>query len=136
MIQTNQLFLESVSPFDFQETVSRITKAIEMKGWKMPALHNLQQTLKNFGKEVLPVSVFEICHPKHSGRILERDEERFVSSLMPCRISVYERSDGKTYISRLNSGLMAASFGGLIEEVMKGATEDVEEIVQEAVNNE
>jgi uncharacterized protein (DUF302 family) len=132
-MKPEDMFLESESPFDFEETLQRITKAVEVKGWKMPALHNLQQTLRNFGKEVLPVSVFEICHPKHSGRILEKDNERSVSSLMPCRISVFMRSDGKTYISRLNSGVMAAGFGGLIAEVMADATKDVEDIISFAL---
>ncbi len=129
----NELLFESRSPYGFEETIERLTGAIEKKGWRMPALHDLQQTLKNFGKEVLPVKVFEICHPAHSGRILERDAERIVSSLMPCRISVFERSDGFTYISRLNAGMMSSHFGGLIEEVMQDATSEVEEIISMAL---
>ena len=132
-MEKNQLIIESLSPYGFQETLKRLTRSIDEQGWKMPALHDLQQTLANFGKAVLPVTVLAICHPKHSGRLLERDQERIVSSLMPCRISVYEHSDGKVYVSRLNSGIMAANFGGLIETVMKETTEEVEEIINNAL---
>ncbi len=48
---------------------------------------------------------------------------------MPCRISVYEKSNGKTYISRMNSGILAKSFGGTVEEVMTEASKEVEEIL-------
>ena len=133
-MKADEMLFESLSPYGFKDTIEKITNAIEEKGWKTPAVHDLQQTMKNFGKDVLPVRVFEICHPKHSSRILEKDDERIVSALMPCRISVYERSNGKTYVSRINSGKMSAVFGGLIEEVMKAATADVENIVEKALN--
>lgn len=129
-MKTNEMILENISKFAFEETINKLTEAIALNEWKLTAVHNLQQTLKNFGKEVIPVKVFALCHPKHSGRILELDQERIVSSLMPCRISVYEKSDGKTYISRLNSGMMAASFGGIIETVMTDSTKDIEKIIK------
>jgi uncharacterized protein (DUF302 family) len=131
-MESTDMLIESVSPYGFDQTIDRISEAIIAMEWKMPAVHDLQQSLRNAGKDVLPVKVFEICNPKFSGRILELDAERIVSTLMPCRISVYERPDGKTYISRLNAGIMAKSFGGIIEEVMQGATEEVEQIIVHA----
>ncbi len=38
--------------------------------------------------------------------------------MMPCTISVYEKSDGKTYIGHMNAGLMGGMFGGDVAEVM------------------
>lgn len=134
-MKASEMLLENESQFSFEETVNKLTDEISGKGWKLIAIHDLQQTLKNNGKDVIPVKVFALCHPKHSGKILELDNERIVSSLMPCRISVYEKSNGNTYISRLNSGLMAASFGGVIEQVMKDSTADVEEIVKHLIIN-
>ncbi len=135
IMNINELFFETESPFGFQETIDRLTQSITVMGWKMPAVHDLQQTMLNYGKEVLPVKVFEICHPKHSSRILEKNDERIVSALMPCRISVYEKQNKKTFISRLNSGTMAASIGGIISEVMSDATHDVEQIIELAIKN-
>jgi len=123
------MFLENESKYNFAETVEKLTAEIERKTWKVSAVHDLQETLKKNGTEVLPVKVFAICHPKHSSKILLKDDERIVSTLMPCRVSVYEKSDGKTYISRMNSGVLAKSFGGIIEEVMIASTNDVEEML-------
>jgi len=124
-----KMFLENESKYNFTETVEKLTAEIVNKTWKVSAVHDLQETLKKSGTEVLPIKVFALCHPKHSSKILSKDDERIVSSLMPCRVSVYEKSDGKTYISRMNSGVLAKSFGGIIEEVMIASTNDVEEML-------
>jgi len=133
-MQTNKaMFLENESKYNFAETVEKLTFEIEKNTWKLSAVHDLQDTLKKFGAEVLAIKVFALCHPKHSSRILSRDDERIISSLMPCRISVYEKSDGKTYISRMNTGMLAKSIGGITEEVMGDSTRDVEVILSTLV---
>jgi uncharacterized protein (DUF302 family) len=127
--KTEAMFLEDESKFGFEETIEKLKSEVEKKTWKLSAVHDLQETLKKSNYEVLPVKVFAICHPKHSSRILSKDDERIVSSLMPCRVSVYQKSNGKTYISRMNAGLLAKSIGGIIEEVMVASAADVEEIL-------
>ena len=124
-----QMFLENESKYNFAETVVKLTAEIEKKTWKVSAVHDLQETLKKNGTEVLPIKVFALCHPKHSSKILLKDDERIVSSLMPCRVSVYEKSNGKSYISRMNTGVLAKSIGGIIEEVMIASSKEVEEIL-------
>jgi len=128
--QNNEsMFLENESKYNFTETVEKLIVEIEKKGWKVSAIHDLKETLKKNGTEVLPVKVFALCHPKHSSKILLKDDERIISSLMPCRVSVYEKSNGKTYVSRMNSGILAKSFGGVVEEVMTASAKEVEDIL-------
>jgi len=128
-LDPSTMLIESSSKFDFNSTVEKISAAVTESGWKMPATIDLQNTIRNFGKEILPVKVLEICHPKHSSRLLELDNERIVSTFMPCRISVYEKSDGKVYISRLNAAVLSKAFGGLIEEVMFAANDEMESMI-------
>jgi uncharacterized protein (DUF302 family) len=106
------MLLESQSRFGFTETNEILSKTILEKGWKITVTHDLQETMKKNGKEVLPVKVIEICNPGLAFRILSKDELRDVSSMLPCRLSVYEKSDGLTYISRMN----APVFAGMIDE--------------------
>ena len=127
------MFLENESRFGFDETVEKVKNEFESKSWKVSALHDLQQTLKSFGKEVLPVKVFSVCHPKHSGRILELDDERILSAMMPCRVSIYQKSNGKTYLSRINSLSMAKNFEGIMGEVMTGTSLEIEEILKDII---
>jgi len=83
-----------------------------------------------YGIDVRSVKVFDLCKPEHSGRILKSDDERIVSSLMPCRVAIYEKNDGKVYFSRLNSGLMAMPMEGIIPEVMADAAFENEKILE------
>jgi uncharacterized protein (DUF302 family) len=135
-MNASEMLLESLSPFGFEKTTEKLSEVIARKEWRMPAVHDLQQTLRNAGKEVRPVKVFEICKPKFSGRILELDQERIASNLMPCRISVYERADGRTYISRLNTAVLGSAFGGVIEEVMGDSGKEIEEIIMSVLNDQ
>ena len=48
---------------------------------------------------------------------------------MPCRISAYEKADGKTYISLMNADLLAGLIGGKVEEVMTQAYSEIEKII-------
>ena len=123
------MFREDQSTMDFDTTVAELEKAIEEKGWKTPAIHDLQATLHKFGKNVENVKVLEICNPDHSFEILSRDEEKTVSSMMPCRISVYEKEDGSVWISRMNSGIIAKPMSRIVRKTMTAAANDVEDIV-------
>ncbi|MFA7361330.1 MAG: DUF302 domain-containing protein [Candidatus Kapaibacterium sp.] len=124
--QTNEMFIESESRFDFNETVKILTETITNNGWKISVVHDLQESMKKANKEVLPIKVFEVCNPKHSYRLLSQDDKKIYSSLMPCRFSVYEKSDGKVYLSRMNTSMLSKQIGGLVEEVMIDATNETE----------
>lgn len=53
---------------------------------------------------------------------------------MPCRVAIYEKSDGVTYIARMNSQLMARPFGGVINSVMRKAAVETEQIIAQVIN--
>ena len=126
------MFLENVSRYSYDETFDKLSEKIQSLGnWKIQHIHDMQETLRKNGKEVLPIKVIELCNPKYSGRILEHDMERLYSSLLPCRISIYQTSDGITRISRMNSVAMAAQIGGLVEEVMSEAFAEIEKAIAE-----
>ena len=125
------MILEDESKFaTFEETVETFEQSVKDHDWKISTIHDLQKSMAKFGTDVMAVKVFELCHPDHAGRILAKSDERIVSSLMPCRVAIYEKADGKVYISRMNSGLMASTMGGIIPEVMDEAASQNEEILE------
>jgi len=127
------MFREDRNQKDFDTTVAQLEEVVISKGWKIPQVHDLQATMKKFGKDVRSVKVFEICHPDHSYEILSRNEEKIVSSMMPCRISVYEKEDGTVWISRMNSGFMAKPMSAVVRKTMSAAAADVEAIIAEVM---
>ncbi len=129
------LFIENESQYDFKQTATRITSEISANGWAMPHQYDLQMTMKKHGFEVRPVTVFSICHPGLAHQILERNKERIVASMMPCRIAIYQKADGKTYVSRMNTGLMSKLMEGKIREVMTTAGKGSERILNPIIKD-
>lgn len=124
------MVIETQSKFDFDSTVEKIISEAERREWKVPAVHDLQQSLAKSGKTVKPVKVVEICKPLYSGQMLELNDERVLSVMMPCRISVYQKDDGKTYLALLDGSMMAGGQPGKIADVMKAASDETFEIVK------
>jgi len=124
------MVIELASRFDFEKTIDKVVSEAERREWKVPAVHDLQQSLAKSGKTVKPVKVIEICKPVYSGQMLELNHERIMSVMMPCRISVYEKDDGKTYIALLNGGELASGQPGKIAQVMNEAANETFEIVK------
>ncbi len=129
-MKTNQLVIEHVSKFGFEKTVDSLVAEAERRDWKVPAVHDLQLSLAKSGKSVKPVKVIEICKPQYSGKMLELNNERVISVMMPCRISVYEKDDGLAYVSLINMGELSAGLQANIAEVMREASDETLEIVK------
>jgi uncharacterized protein (DUF302 family) len=132
-MKASQIVIEQKSRFGFEHTVKMLTEVAQKHEWKVPFVHDLQQSLANSGKIVKPVKVIEICKPEYSGKMLELNDERIISVMMPCRISVYEKDDGATYVSLINAGKLAANLPAHIAAVMKEASDDTFQIVNSVI---
>jgi len=126
----NKYVIEQSSKYDFDKTVNLLIAEAERRDWKVPAVHDLQQSLAKSGKTVKPVKVIEICKPAYSGQMLELNDERIMSVMMPCRISVYVKDDGRTYMALVDGAEMAAGQPGKIAKIMKAASGETFEIVK------
>lgn len=115
------MFNERVSPFGLEETVARIQENIENSGtgWTLSGLRNPAAAVKADGGNTLPVMMVEACSTRYSGPILNDDSVKFLSILMPCKISVYKKNDGKIYIGNMNAGLIGPMFGPLVGGIMQ-----------------
>lgn len=122
----NPVMIENESRYDFAKTIDTLTDAIVTGGWKVIATHDLQETIRKNGKEVLPVKVMEICNPGLAYQILSVDRLRDNTPMLPCRISVYEKADGKTYVSRMNAPAFAGMIGGDAAKTILDAFEAAE----------
>ncbi len=129
-METHKLIIEQLSPHDFDKTVELLSEKALQKEWKIPFLHDLQASLAKSGTMVKPVKVIEICKPEYSGQMLEKNHERIVSVMMPCRISVYLKDDGKTYVSLINGSALSSEMPENIKKVMTDASDEVFEIVK------
>lgn len=120
LIAPKLMLKEQASPLGYEETIAHIQNNVTNAGWKVSALMRLDKSLAKEGKEVLPAASFKICQADYAEEVLLDDKARFLSVMMPCSIAVYEKADGKTYISTMNAGLMGRLFGGTAQRVMGG----------------
>ena len=130
------MIIEKMSPYAFDRTVEMLIAKAEKKNWQIPAVHDLQQSLAKSGKSVKPVKVIEMCRPEYSGQMLEKNDERIVSVMLPCRISVYLKDDGKTYIALVNISAMSSAMPERIKNVMTEAAEEVNGMVDSLIGEE
>lgn len=125
--------VENQSKLNFAQTIEHISKTTAENSWKVLYIHDLQEIMTKNNKVVFPVKVMELCNPVLSYRILSVDKERYVTPMLPCRISVYEKSDGKTYISRLNATAFAGFIGGESGKTMEEAFDQIEKFISDII---
>lgn len=112
---------EHVSPLGLDETVAKISENAKAEGWVVAGVKKLDKSVeKHGGGKILPVRLIDLCEAHHAFNILSQDDQRHVSVMMPCTISVYTKDDGKVYVAHMNAGLVGPLFGGTIAEVMGG----------------
>lgn len=120
------MFTEQVSPFGLEETVARIQQNIQKagNGWALAGLRNPGKAVEQDGGNTLPVLMVEACSTRYSGPILKNDAIRYLSILMPCKISVYKKGDGKVYIGMMNAELVGGLFGAEVAQLMHQVAAD------------
>jgi uncharacterized protein (DUF302 family) len=133
-IAPGMMISENESIYSFEETVEMIQAEAIEAGWKVPAVHEINNSVASGGFDVAPVTVIELCKVNLAGQILSDDESRIVSSMMPCRVAVYEDEEGRIIVSRMNTGLVSKLFGGDIATIMADATDETELIIGSVLN--
>lgn len=120
---------EYPSPFGLEETAARIQANIQAAGWDLSGLRSPSNTIRRLGATVPNVLLVEACKPDYSKPILKDDETRILSILMPCTITVYEKSDGRVYIGLMNTGLLGHMFGSTVASVMNQVAADQQKFI-------
>ena len=123
---------EVASPYSFEETLEKIEANAKEFGWKVPKSWkvNFQKNLLKVVKiDIGPNKLIKMCEPQAAADILIHDELKRLSVMMPCTIAVYEKSDGKTYISIMNMGLLGALFGDVVRDITDELAPQMEKMI-------
>ncbi len=127
----NRMLLVDKSSQEFDETVASIQTRAQKRGWKIPKVYDLQQSLAGVSDSTMTaLKVISLCQPNHAYTLLREDSNKNMSALMPCRVSVYQTETGDVYITRLNAELLSKMYGGTVESVMGMVSEEQEEIIE------
>jgi uncharacterized protein (DUF302 family) len=107
------MMIEKQSKMSFNDTVDALKKAAEARGWKVTGVLDAQEAMKKAGhKEARPMKVVGMCHPGLAEAVLKAQQQAKQPPALTCRYSVFESPDGKTYVMRFNTSLMAEGAKG------------------------
>jgi uncharacterized protein (DUF302 family) len=134
-IMPGMMLKEVPSPYGVEETVQKIESAALSENWVVASVKPLHQSVKkNGGGDLPPIMLVNLCQPHHAFNSLDVDENKKISVFMPCTISVFQKSDGSTWIGAMNAGLLGSMFGGRVAEVMKQVSTDQQHFIESARN--
>ena len=124
------MFLESESSLKLSETVDAIKAEAGALGWSVLAAHDLAASAAKKGYVIAPITILETCNAKYAVELIKKDETRYVSSLLPCRVSIYETSTGKVIISRLNTTAFGSMMEPAVADILNKAGAEMEGIIE------
>ena len=129
-VMPSLMIVTEQSALGFDETVTTLQRNIEDNGWVISRLADMNKSMAKHGVEFGPrVTLVKLCKAEYAKSVLTTD--RYVSTMMPCTVSVWEGDDGKVYLSKMNMSLMAKMFGGNVAKVMGGdVTRDERKMLQ------
>jgi uncharacterized protein (DUF302 family) len=121
------------SPLSFPATVEAFRQQAAAAGWSILNVNNMAGVLSARGYTLHPVKIIDVCSGKYSARILERDEFRPISALMPCRVSIYQTSAGEVFIARMNVQAFLPMMPDAVADIMQASDEEIAEIIAKTV---
>jgi len=128
----DMMIKEVPSPLGFDETLLKIEENAKSLGWKVPKKWTVdfqKNMLKVVKVDIGPNKVLKMCEPQAAADILIHDELKRLSTMMPCTISVYVKSDGNTYISVMNMALLGLLYGDVVKDIAAELAPQMDEIV-------
>ncbi len=124
---------EKESKFNFEETIAKIRESAKSAGWTIPVEHDIQATLIESGEEVLPATIVVLCKESIATRVLGIEEANDVLALMPCRIAVYEKSNGQIYLAWANLKKAKLEVGAPKSTILNDVAEELKDIADNVV---
>ena len=115
------------------EAAAALQAAVQANHFGVMQVHNLKETMAKKGVEFArECLIFEVCQPQQAKKVL--DENMSVSTVLPCRISIYEEG-GKTILATLKPTSLLAMFDvPQIEGVAQKVEDTIIKIMEEAAS--
>lgn len=102
------MMVDKRSRLGFDETVAALQAAAKKRGWEVGPVMDMQEAMLKAGhKTAKPFKMLVMCNKELAESLIKAQLEHKAMPFAPCRISVFEGSDGKVYIAKPNTELMA-----------------------------
>ena len=120
----------------FEDTCEAIERVVgAARGWGFPIpTWNFYQRFQEKGcvpRGFRKIKVYFVCNTRLASGVLEDTPP--MAGIMPCSWAVYELEDGSVWLSKMNIGLMARMFSGVIKRAMQQVEAADEEFLAEVL---
>lgn len=117
------------SRLGFDDTVKALAAAVDRQGWQKGPLHDVQAAMTQAGvADSKRMKVLESCPAGFNDRLAKAGQGKLPPH--PCRFTVFEGRDGKTYLMRMNSSMLAKGLQGEPGRLMAAIAADEEAILK------
>ncbi len=114
-----------------QQIGARLEEAAAASRFGVMGVHNLKEKMASkgigFGPQCL---IYEVCNPEQAKRVLEADMS--ISTVLPCRISVYEANGGVKVATMLPTAMLALFERDDLEPVAREVEQTIVKIIDAA----
>jgi uncharacterized protein (DUF302 family) len=131
----HELTIEKKSKYQLEQTVEEIKESAKDHGWSIPTEHDMQASLKKAGKTIDAAQIIVLCNANHAFKILNHDAMKHYSSMLPCRVSVYEKDDGNTYVAMMNMKELTSGAEKETRELMATVQKDIHQIIKRVLED-
>jgi uncharacterized protein (DUF302 family) len=101
------MMTEMKSRLGFKETVAALQESARKRGWQIGQVIDMQEVMIKAGqKNAKPFTVLPMCKQDLVESLLKAQAEQKTMPYAPCRMSVFEGTDGKVYVAKPNTEFM------------------------------
>jgi uncharacterized protein (DUF302 family) len=103
------MMLEKQSRLNFDDTVAALQRNAQARGWKIAGVFDMQDAMRKAGhNDAKPMKMIGMCpQPQVEALLKAQQAAHMPPGGISCRYSVYEGLDGKVYVMRFNTALLA-----------------------------
>lgn len=117
------MMMEKPSRLGFNETVDALQHAAKKRGWEVGSPMDMQAVMMKAGhKDAKPFKMLTMCKKDLVEALIKTQMAQKALPFAPCRLSVFESNDGKIYIAKPNTELMAQmaapAFAPLLKQLL------------------
>jgi uncharacterized protein (DUF302 family) len=123
------MFVEKESPYSYDETVQKVEESYKKHGWQVLSVKDTgAEFVKNGKPPIGKVTNMKVCSAPHAYKLLSKDENKHIVTMMPCGVGIYEKN-GKVYVATMNLNLMKNFFKGDVKDTMALVAQDGEKVM-------
>ncbi len=122
-VMRTRMIVEYRSNRSFEDTCRMLEETVgdfKKEGWGFPIPKwHFFETFKRKNlvpKDFRKLMVYFVCNAAMASKVISAD--RKMVGIMPCGWAVYELADGSVWLAKMNVGLMAHMFSGVVKEQM------------------